>query len=66
MGKFGDDNVWQKWMDKETVCQVSRSAQRLLLIWMVLVWCIADDLPNSPNFPMPNLPAIRYLIDTSY
>ena len=32
MGKFGGDNVWQKWMDKETVCQVNRSAQRLLVV----------------------------------
>ena len=26
------------------------------IIWMVLVWQIADDLPN---FPPPNIPAIR-------
>ena len=28
---------------------------------MVLVWRITDDLPNSPNFPPPNFPAIRYV-----
>ena len=22
-----------------------------VLIWMILVWQIMDDLPNSPNFP---------------
>ena len=32
MGKFGGDNVWQKWMDTKTVCLVNRSAQRLLVV----------------------------------
>ena len=29
---------------------------------MVLVWRIMDNSPNSPNFPPPNFPAIRYAI----
>ena len=28
---------------------------------MVLVWRIADNSPNSPNFPPPNFPAIRFI-----
>ena len=27
---------------------------------MVLVWRIADDSPNSPNFPPPTFPTIQY------
>ena len=27
---------------------------------MVLVWRIMADLPNSPNFLLPNFPTIRY------
>ena len=27
---------------------------------MVLVWLITDDSPNSLNFPLPNIPAVRY------
>lgn len=25
-----------------------------------LVWQIADDMLNLPNFPQPNIPAIQY------
>ena len=28
---------------------------------MVLVWRVTDDSPNSPNFPLPNFPAIQYI-----
>ena len=34
-GKFGNNNVWQKWMDKhfsEKVWQMNRSAKRLLIV----------------------------------
>ena len=39
-GKFGGENVWR----------MNSSAKGLLRAWMVLVWLIADNLPNSPNF----------------
>ena len=31
---------------------------------MVLIWQIADDLLNSPNFPSPNIPTIWYVAIT--
>ena len=34
-------SVWQK-----KVWQMNRLAKGLLLVWMILVWQIADDLPN--------------------
>ena len=55
----------------EKVCQMNRSAKGLLivttyvLLWMVLVWQIADDspdLPNLPNFPPTKLS--RYTVCT--
>ena len=34
---------------------------------MASVWGITDDLPNSPNFVLPNFPAIWYIhVSTSY
>ena len=29
---------------------------------MDLVWRITDDLPNSPNSPLPNFPTLHYNI----
>ena len=48
-----------------------RSAKRLLIVSTNLdgfiynlVWQIADDLPNSPSFPLPNIPTIQYIAYT--
>ena len=60
VGNFVGGEVWRInsfqvaiWQKKDW--QINRSADRLLLIWMVLVWQIMDNSQNSPNFP-----AIRY------
>ena len=50
-------NVWRK-----KVWRMNRSAIGLSMVTINLVWQIADDSPNSPNFPPPNFPAIRYVI----
>ena len=57
VGKFGGENAWQiysfqafyrkkfgEWIDQQQDYSLK------LLIWMVLVWQIADDLSYSPNF----------------
>ena len=55
-GKFGELtclNIWRK-----NVWRVNRSANRLLIVSTNLdglVWRIADDLPNLPNFPPAKL-----------
>ena len=41
----GGNNVW---LAKKFWQMKLRSNKRLLLIWMVLVWQIVDDSPNSP------------------
>ena len=47
------NNVWQKLIaedfSKKFWQMKLRSTKRLLLIWMVFVWQIVDDSPNSPN-----------------
>ena len=57
-GKFGRLTRFEHLTKK--LWQINRSANRLVLLWMVLVWQITDD---SPNFPLPNFPAIQYLYD---
>ena len=58
-GKFGGGKVWQidsfQAFGERKVWQIDRSANRLLILSTNLYWGIADDSPNSPNFP-----AIRY------
>ena len=63
-GKFGGQNVWRIYSFQafggKKVWRMNRSAKGLSMVTTNLVWRIADDSPNSPNFLPPNFPAIRY------
>ena len=67
--KFGGENVWQIYSFQafggekigESIDQPKGYSIKLL-IWMVLVWRIVDDSPNSPNFLPAKLPAIQYVL----
>ena len=49
MGKFGRDNVWQKWMNEDfgqKIWQMNRSTKRLLIVATNLDSFGFADLPN--------------------
>ena len=66
VGMFGSDNVWQNWFDKgfgKKVWWISVQPNNCIMY----MWCLdgfsllsSAHLPNSSNFPTPNIPAIRY------
>ena len=62
-GNFGElirSSIWQK-----KVWRINKSADRLLIVstnWMVLVWQITDNLPNSPNLPAIWYMAVRFML----
>ena len=47
-GKFGEFTLFRRLAEK--VWQMNRSAKELLIVTNNLVWRIADDSPNLPNF----------------
>ena len=44
-GKFGGEKLWRMNRLSHMVIIITT------IVWMVLVWRIDDDSPNSPNFP---------------
>ena len=58
---FGGINVWQKLIDKclgEKVWKIGALCNTVLHVYVSLVW---RDCVHSPNFPLPNIPAKRYV-----
>ena len=51
---FGEFTLFKRIAEK--VWQMNRSASGLVIVTTNLVWRIADDLPNSPNFLPAKLP----------
>ena len=58
-GEVGESTLFRHLAKK--VWQISRSTKRSLIVSTNLVWGIMDNSPNSPHFPLPNFPAIRYI-----
>ena len=62
VGMFGE-LLYQKYLAKN-VWRMDRFGHKgidLCKIWMVLVWRIISNLPSSPDFPLPDVPTIRYI-----
>ena len=58
---FGEFTLFKRLAEKSlTNEQISQKVINGKLIWMVLVWRIADDLPNLPNFLPTKLS--RYMV----
>ena len=52
-GKFGEEKVWRidSFRAFGELIDQPIGYQLEVLSWMVLVWRLTDDSPNSPNFP---------------
>ena len=51
------------------VWQINRSSKRLIIVthnWDDFSLAVADNSPNPPNFPLPNIQAIIYYDMSNY